>query len=69
MSLKECERTLEICPAYLNAEEDCEMDQPQFQSDLQAQAAVSARKHPSESVYQIAIIVAALLLVISASLF
>jgi hypothetical protein len=56
-------------PAYLKAEEDCGMDKPQFQSDFQVQAPVSARKHPSESVYQIAIIVAALLLVITASLF
>lgn len=45
------------------------MDQPQFQSDVQAQVPLAVRRHPSESVYQIAIIVVALLLVITASLF
>jgi hypothetical protein len=69
MRLSRDERVRQIFRAYLEAEWDCGMDQRQFQSDVQTQTPLSVRRHPSESVYQIAIIVAALLLVITASLF
>jgi hypothetical protein len=45
------------------------MDYPQIQSDVRSRIRMGGRRPASDSVYQIAIIIAAFLLVITASLF